>query len=981
MTTISSVREVLQMGSRNRIESFLVGGQAHRLWPLHAMLIVLLGLFFTGCGTTVQPMSVTPPSLALSANPDVLLPGQTATITVKATNVPSSDIFLNLSCSAAYCGSISGGTYTAPALTGNPLSVTVSASTKNNKTAPDSIQLTISPPPVITSISPSIVTAGTTAELTITGTGFLPNATIAATSFDGGSLTLSQVKVLSPTSLSLTAAFPPAGAGAAGIKVSNPSPASSSAFADVYVEPAVQQSAVKSLIFSVASYHASGSASTYQCSGSAGSDILTCNSSSMDFTPGEGIRIVDAGMPERNPAPTNSPIVTPIAGRRNSNTTGTHSDCYVVYATDAYGGISTPSPRTCVSDQPTLAFSGTYNQLSPPYSLPFTSFLWYVSEDGGPYELFNVDRGNNAAQDMGERIGSYGGWPASYSAGSSGITKNGDFFTIVTAVNGNQIVLQEPLDTSVTDTEADHDDTSAIQAAINAAEQAGGGIVQIGSGHFNVRRPTFFYWPSHQSPYTTPTLDYRLKPSFAGGALLYIADGSTGHITIDGAGTSTVLQTPPGGDGGLLTVGNYSSPAYSPFIAMSMEPLDKGSTSVTLVNTSDADALHPGDDVWLYTGSFGGTCPDTNGTAGGNCHFSELNTILSVSGNTVTLKYPASKPYHDDGASSFGLVKLPVTPHDIALKDMTIDTNSIVIGGGYVYGLLVDHVTVNGSPSAGAFWAGFKRDEIIENSSWGIGEGDATWNGTEEFDQFTGIALINDQITGNNTPGSEGPSMGARLYFTEGTSQVLIMNCTFNRASVYFQDTTDDVIDHNTFNDADITVGDNYNEYKHPYFWGSYQDASILSFNSQNWAQIDNNTFNASPGFFPPWIINIGHFKHGEIDGNTINDNSPQQFLAAINSDGGEIEGNTVNLGPKATLSVGIVAIPDEGPNLPTSGFDIEKNKIVGPQDINSIQVIDSGFTNTAPVCIQNNTIEVTKGNPVNVSPTSTNLTCSGSEP
>lgn len=968
------------MGSRNRIESFLVGGQAHRLWPLHAMLIVLLGLFFTGCGTTVQPVNVTPARLALSASPEVLLPGQTSTITVNATGVQASEILLSLSCSAANCGSISGGIYTSPALTGNPVSVTVSARVKNKKVDPASVQLTIAPPPVITSISPSTVTAGTTAELTITGTGFLPNSTIGATSFDGGSLNLSQVKVLSPTSLTFTAAFPLAGAGAAGIKVSNPSPASSSAFADVYVEPAVQQSAGGALKFNVASYHASGSDNTYQCSGNAGSDILTCNSASMDFTSGEGIRIVDAGKPERNPAPTEQPVVTPVTWSGKSSATGSHSDCYVVYATDVYGGISTPSPRACVSGQPKLTFAGTYNQLSSPYSLPYTSFLWYVSEDGGPYQLFNVDSGNGSAQDMEERVGSYGGWPASYSAGSSGITKNGDFFTIVTAVNGNQITLQEPLDASVTDTEVDHDDTAAIQTAIDAAEQAGGGIVQIGSGHFNVRRPTFFYWFSNQTPYTKPTLDYRLKPSFAAGALLYITDGSTGRITIEGTGSSTVVQTPPGGEGSLLTVGSYSSPAYSPFKPISIEPLDKGSTTVTLINTSDAETLHPGDDVWLYTGSFGGTCPDTNGTAGGNCHFSELNTILSVSGNTVTLKYPASKRYYDDGASSFGMVKLPVTPHDIALEDMTIDTNSIVIGPGYVYGLLVDNVTVNGSPAAGAFWAGFKRDEIIENSSWGIGEGDATWNGTEEFDQFTGIALINDQITGNNAPGSDGPSMGARLYFTEGTSQVLIMDCTLNHASVYFQDTTDDVIDHNTFNDADITVGGNYNEFKHGYFWGSYQDASVLSFDSQNWAQIDNNTFNASPTFFPPWIINIGHFKHGQVDGNTINDNTPQQYLAAINSDGGEIEGNTVNLGFKATLSVGIVAIPDEGPNLPTSGFDIEKNKIVGPQDINSIQVIDSGFTNTAPVCIQNNTIEVTKGTPVNVSPTSTNLTCSGLE-
>lgn len=959
-------------------------GYFRRFWLLFVMLLALINILICGCGTTTSIGSMKTGRLTLLANPTALLPGQRATLTETAENVSPSTVSVSLKCSATDCGTLAGDVYTAPPSTVAPLKVTVTATSTLKSASPSSVELTIVPPPSITSIAPSITTAGTSTTVIVTGSGFMPSSTLTTTALNGIQVGISQIKVRSATSISFVADVPLTGAGAIGVRVSNPSPAATSAPAHIYVEPSLRQNAGNGPVFDATNYFASGSDSVYQCSGNAGSNILTCNDSPTDFTPGEGIRIVGAGIAERNPTPTEQPKVSQWSSGRTLTATisGTHTNCYVVYATDAFGGISEPSPRTCLADQPILSFGGTYNLLQSPYSLPYTTFLWYVSHDGGPYQLFNVKNGRNNAEDMEQLVGSYGGWPPSYPAGSPGITKNGDLFTTVAAVNGNQITLQKPLAASVSNTRVDHDDTDAIQAAINASVLAGGGIVEIRAGHFNVRRPAFWYWTPATGPQTIMSTDYDRKVASQGFADLYIPNGSTGHITIEGSGSSTVLQTPSSRISSLLVVGNYSSPAYYPFKPMSIEPLEKGATVASLVNASDAGTLHSGDDVWLFTGFFGpsdGSCLDTNGTAGGNCHFSELNTIQSVSGTTVTLKYPASKRYYDDGTNSFGMVKLPVTPRDIALKNMTIDTGSAVIGGGYVYGLLVDHVTVNGSPTGGAFQGGFKRDVVIENSSWGMGEGDATWSGTEEFDQFTGVALIHDQITGNSAPGSEGPSMGSRLYFTEGTSQVLIKDCTFNHVSVYFQDTTDDVIDGNTFHDADITLGGNYNEYEHTLLWGSYQDSSVLSFDSQDWVQIENNTFNIDPTFFPPWIINIGHFKHGQIDGNVINDNT-SQYLAAINSDGGEIEDNTINLGPNASSSYGIAAIPDVGPGLPASSFTIENNIIIGPATIDGIYIVDSGFTNIAPVCIKDNSIKISKGTPISISKSSTNLTCGGSE-
>lgn len=951
-----------------------------RLSFLSVTSLALVNLVLCGCGTNASIAPEKPRSITLSATPTTLLPGQTALLAMSSQNVSTSTISVELTCSVADCGSLSGDKYHAPHSTMTPLNVKVTAYSSVKGVPPSFTRLAIVPPPSISGISPSTVMAGTSATLTVTGNGFMPSSTLEATTLNGLQVGISQIKVLSGTSIRFVANFPLTGAGAIELRVSNPTPAVTSPPAHIYVEPSTAPDAGNAQVFDARNYGASGSDKMYQCSGDAGSFVITCDEPSLDFVAGEGIRIVSGGIAERNPAATNQPVVTPVT-MEGPTITGPHSDCYVVYATDALGGISAPSPRTCVADQPTLSFSGTFNSLQSPYSQPFATFLWYVSEDGGPYQLLNVEAGRNGAEDMEERVGSYGGWPSSYSTGSSGITKNDDLFTIVAAVHGNQITLQQPLTTSVTDTEVDHDDTNAIQAAINAAVLVGGGVVKIGKGHFNVRRPMFWYWTPASGPYPVMTTDRDLKVASQGYTELYIPDSSTGHITIEGSGTSTVLQTPPGSRrSALLSIGYYSRPAYSPFKPMSIEPLAKGDATVTLANAADSTALHPGDDVWLYTGSFGGNCPNRNGTAGGQCHFSELNTIQSLSGSTLTLKYPVSKRYYDDGENSFGMVKLPVTPHDVTVENMTIDTNDPVIGAGMMYGLLINDLTVIGSPSGGAFAGGFKRDVVIENSSWSTGESNATWDGTEEFDQFTGIALIHDQITGHSAPGSDGPSMGARLYFTEGTSQVLIKDCTFNHISVYFQDTTDDVIDNNTFNDADVTVGNNYNEYKHPLFWGGYQDDSVLSFDSQDWSQIDDNIFNIGPSFFPPWIVNIGHFKSGQVDGNTINNNSAEQNLAAINSDGGEIEQNIITLGPNASSSWGIAAIPDEGPNFPASGFTIENNTIVGPGAIDGIYVVDSGFTNTAPVCIKGNSITISKGTAISISRSSTNLTCNDSQ-
>jgi hypothetical protein len=554
------------------------------------------------------------------------------------------------------------------------------------------------------------------------------------------------------------------------------------------------------------------------------------------------------------------------------------------------------------------------------------------------------------------------------------MSKNEDLFTSVASVRGNQLTLTAPLQSTVQSVIVDHDDTGAAQFAIDAAVAAGGGIIKFGVGTYNIRRPCFGYWTSDSNPYPTYTTDYSRSPSYGSFWNLCVANGATGNIYIEGQGSATVLQAGPDLGGGMFALGVYSTPASAPFKSIEIEPVDKGSTKLVLADSSVTGGLHPGSDVWLYSGSFGGTCIDSNGTAGGGCHFSELNTIEAIQGNTLTLEYPTSKKYYDDGVDSFGLVKLPTTLHNIALQNLTINTYNRVIGPGYVYGLLINKVVVNGSPAEGAFVGGYKRDVVIENSSWNIGTEDATWNGTEEFDQFTDVAFIGNTITGNSPDSSN----ASRIYLTEGTSQIMFEDNTISHVSIYFQDTTDDVIRGNIFHNGDVTIGKSYNEFGHPLEWGNPQDASFLSFGSQTSASISGNSFTIDSAFTPPWVINLGHFDHGGIDGNVIvyDAGSP---LAAINSDGGYIGNNTVTLGPLATSSWGIAVIPDEGPGIAPSNFIVAHNTVNATVAAGGIYIVNAGFSDPAPICLEQNTINIQKGKSQFI-PDSTNLSCDGSK-
>ncbi|WP_124849114.1 hypothetical protein [Acidipila sp. EB88] len=727
--------------------------------------------------------------------------------------------------------------------------------------------------------------------------------------------------------------------------------------------------------FNVASFGASATSASGTCSGAAGSATLTgcVLPSSGAFKVGQGVHIVGAGGPVLA-----YPFSTQPQVLKQGNGTGNHTYCYVVSAVDPFGGISTPSPQACIGNEPALTAGGVFNWVGTQSFIPgySVSYLWYVSQDNGPFQLMEVEPFYSVAQDAGERPTSRNGWPTTLPAGNATMTKNEDFFATVVKVSANSVTLSSALPSAVSNAVVMHDDTQAIQAAINAAVAAGGGTVQIGAGSYNVQQPQFIADGSSQYP-TFSTSIYG-EPITSPYRYLYIPNGSPGNITLQGAGNSTVLITPPdrGSAAHLLGLGEFARPTTTANV-MKMAPVAKGATQIVLNSASAAASLHAGQDIYLYSGSYSTTgvaCVDLNGTAGGDCHFSELNTIAAVNGTTVTLVYPTSKKFYNDGTSSFGMTTLPVTPHHVSLTNMQINTNDPIFNTGMAYDTLVDSVTVNGMVNHGAFGGGFKRGLVVQNSSWGIGSGDATYSETEEYDQFTDVTLANNTITGYASAGGESTMMSARIYATEGSSQFKLTGNTLNNVSFVSDQTTDDVLSNNQFNDGMAEVGIAYG--MAGLNSGANRDASFDSFASQSNATITSNLFLEDASFAPPSALRIGNYTTATISGNGIYYGGSGS-IPVISATSGNVLNNTIYI-VNAPGAWGLAVIPDESPNSAPAPVMIQGNAILGNQVAGGLVIPNPGFNDPASITVKGNGYFATSGTPISIAaPNSLNLNLS----
>lgn len=905
----------------------------------------------SGSGAGVSPVLLSAPSSSIESTHSLLLSLTTG-------GLDSSTFTLAATCANTHCGTFSGLLYTAPSVA-QPTPISIIASSTRADVSSNILQILVVPqPPMVTSVSPSTLVSGTTTAVTIQGSGFTSSSSFAVTSeLNNGNAWLSNVRFTSATTATAEIGIPSGSLGGLMLSITGQNISASSPSAVITVVLPNPGSGTGLPVFHISDYYASGSTLAYQCSGTHGEVTLTCTEPVTGLSALQGVRVVGGGLPTMTPPLT----VQPQVSQQGVGIAGTHTYCYLAFTHDALGGVSAPSPQSCVADEGTLSYRGIFNTFTYTYNGPQTAPLWYVSEDGGPFVFLCV----GCTMDVGQRPTASEGWPALLSSDPSTFSKSEDLFSTVLSVTGNIIVLSSPLQADVSETLVDHDDTVAIENAILAAVTVGGGIIDFGPGSFNIRKPSFIYVQNNSVAYPNYTTNYALSPYWAGYWYLYIPNGSAGNIYLEGSGASTLINTPPasGAVAAVLGLGNFGRPSFAPYTSHRMLPIDKGSTTVELATPTDVGTIAAGDDVWLYSGSYSytpGGCTDNSGTAGGMCHFSELNTVTAVNGSTLTLKYPASKNYWDDGYDSFGIVKMPVTPHNVAIEHMTLNSSDPLTGTGLVYGQLVNDVHITGDVSHGPFGGGFKRDVLIENSSWTFGVGDASWSATDEYDQFTNISFIHNVITGYAAPGAEGPSLMARMYLTEGTSEVLFQDNVINNASIYSQSATDVAIYSNQFSDGVVNIGDSYNPFNAPLVSAAIADASFQSFASQMSASISGNAFVCDTSFTPPFVIRLGHYGAGDISNNLIS-YAAKQSIPVVVSGGGTIRGNVLSI-TGAASAIGIAAIPDESHTFAPALFDIESNSITGGTAQTGIRVVNAGFTDPAPVCIEGNSFDTSSG-------------------
>lgn len=706
-------------------------------------------------------------------------------------------------------------------------------------------------------------------------------------------------------------------------------------------------------------YFASGSTSTITCNATAGSSWLTCSQIG-DFALSQGVMLKGGGyLPHGAAYPvTPAPTVTP------SNTaSGSETYCYRVAVADPFEGIQAASAPTCLSNQPVIwgeqyhmvtvkrfTDSLAANGITPSNAIPgywayartIPVYLFYLSHNGSPYELIDVNNDPNRdvtilAAGESRPNGNFGGWPLVIpDTLNEGVIQRGNLFGRVLRIAVNSTTGSYRVNIGrrapVTGTfELFHDDTDAIQSAIDNVTASGGGTVSLLDKTYPVRKPYFnIDQRSGQSGYVSDLyVGSTLVAWWAMPSHLHISTGAyTNGLRIAGTVPNAIstIQTGADIDASLLSIltptsGNLGIPPVADQShPISILPANKGDTSISLANPSDASRLTVGADIYLFTGSFKYGSPVGDPSYKGNAdasgtNFSELNTITAIdsSSGVVSLALPLNKKYWSDGYNAFGVSQLAEqAPRNITLQNLTLDTYQKVLSQGPVFNLEIDHMASLHPITGNAMGTGYKRGLSITNSSWQFGNGLRGWSSVNEFDKAADVVFTGNTVQGYAGKFAEGPSQGAKVWFSEGVTNLTVANNHFIGVQL-ITDQSDDVrVENNLFEDSMAWIGTQ----EHDLWNGNW---GYVSFGSQHNAKIDNNHFVISSNYGPAWVVYLGNFDgQASIQGNTIDYNQTKSPLWMIYAASGTIAHNTINdtPAPQAPLFMSsIMVATDVTPN------------------------------------------------------------------
>jgi hypothetical protein len=712
----------------------------------------------------------------------------------------------------------------------------------------------------------------------------------------------------------------------------------------------------------VSAFGASGSAEQLTCRARRGERQLYCPQQG-DFRVGQGVLVEQAGLLPHGEA---LDVLPPPEVRQVGTGRGPHRYCYVVAVADPFQGVQRPSAPRCIDDQPELD-ADTHHEvfLRQPFHqlvqarrpamdvarlIPI--YLWYGAKDDGPFRLHHVSISHDPrvqyvhTRPPGPALAP--GWPDPLPSRVGAVLRRGHLFTRITDITpddlGVQLKLEDAVGQDLDQAVVQHDDTDAIQQALDQASLTPPARVLFGPGTYLVRRPRFHTGdPAH--PYSAQPLKGPPILWWQFGPLLHLNPAQNRHIHLIGqtdGPTRTVIDTGPDmGFAALLHIrppvlDRYGGPGYLPHSTIPIQPAEAGRFQIQLARPQDAHALQAGDDIWLFSGSYHPLpsghadhlpCGLTPQGAANGCHFSELNTIAAVNAATgvVNLRHPLTKRYGPHEADAFGLVRLTQIPHDIALRHLDVrGAHPLLSSDSAAFDVLIEDVRTLLPMPGNALGTGYKRGLVVRDSQIRLGAGSQGWSGTNELDQLSDALFEHNEILGWSLPGSEGPSLGSRLFFSEGSTGITWRQNRLHGMQILMDEADDILLEGNVFDNSVAWLGSSTRrpDERTP-------DRAHASFGTQHRIRVVGNRFEISGAHRAVWTLRLGEFEDALIEDNVLTYDSRFPAQALLSTGSAEVRRNVMALRDTTSANPSLLTLSSR---TAAPRFVVSGNRLISPR-------------------------------------------------
>lgn len=528
-------------------------------------------------------------------------------------------------------------------------------------------------------------------------------------------------------------------------------------------EPAFQPGARNVNISVDSVYHGSrGSGQTAICSTSAGSNVAVCSGGTADFSVGQGIWFPSAG-PQALESTPDPPAVTLVG------TSGSTTYCYEVAEADYWGGISAASAATCISNGPSTLTPVNYVKIvtaTPSCSYCAAVIYRRVGASGDFVRIAELPQAGGTIDDSNLPLTTDSSLPNI----APDLPVDQNWVTQVTAVSPTTLTLATNAPSTASNVTVAHDDTAATQAAVDAAADAGGGTVRLGSGTYNFNEVS--YWNGSAWIYTNPTSEPAANEMYGAVHLasnVWIKGVSRERTTVSSLLFAYVYHSifaAPNPTSSLIPGDLCATGAETMQSRYPINNVQQGATQITLATVTDASNFKPGDVIFYGGGVVNGevACGQPNNPS------AELNLITSVNQQTGTLHlyYPVTKdvPFGRVGTAPFVEQMNTYTKRNITISDMTIQT----LGGGYAMALGdVVHLRVSRVDLPGIDWSG--KINIAESRDVVLDALYLRVTADDEYDQPRQVTIQNSRLL------LEGGSN--QLAFSEGAADISLLRDTF----------------------------------------------------------------------------------------------------------------------------------------------------------------------------------------------------------